>query len=240
MGILHDLITNSVKRRELVTRDKSFDGVKKKMVFKPFITVSREAGSGGRLIAKKVAKKLNFKYFDKKLIEMISRKSKQRQALIATLDEKERSFMNDLVHSLLNPDYVSEQTFIKSLFEVVLSVAKKGNCVIIGRGGNFITSQYGGLNVRIVAPYLVRAGFTAKYEKRTLYEARERVKKYDKQRKEYIRQYFSKNASNANYYDVVINTNYLSVDEAVDIIVTAFKVKFPNWRSIRSLKSAKR
>ena len=116
MGILHDLITNSVKRRELVTRDKSFDGVKKKMVFKPFITVSREAGSGGRLIAKKVAKKLNFKYFDKKLIEMISRKSKQRQALIATLDEKERSFMNDLVHSLLNPDYVSEQTFIKSLF----------------------------------------------------------------------------------------------------------------------------
>ena len=240
MGILHDLITNSVKRRELVTRDKSFDGVKKKMAFKPFITVSREAGSGGRLIAKKVAKKLNFKYFDKKLIEMISRKSKQRQALIATLDEKERSFMNDLVHSLLNPDYVSEQTFIKSLFEVVLSVAKKGNCVIIGRGGNFITSQYGGLNVRIVAPYLVRAGFTAKYEKRTLYEARERVKKYDKQRKEYIRQYFSKNASNANYYDVVINTNYLSVDEAVDIIVTAFKVKFPNWRSIRSLKSAKR
>ena len=180
MGILDNLISNSVKRREFVNRDRSVGDKKKSLVFKPFITVSREAGSGGRVIAKKVAKKLNLLYYDKKLIEMTSNKSKKRKALISSLDEKERGFVDDLVHSLLNPDYVSEQTFIKSLFEVVLSVARKGHCVIIGRGANFITSEYGGLNVRIVAPFLVRAGYTSKYEKRSLYESRERVKKFDK------------------------------------------------------------
>lgn len=230
MGILDNLISNSVKRREFVNRDRSVGDKKKSLVFKPFITVSREAGSGGRVIAKKVAKKLNLLYYDKKLIEMTSNKSKKRKALISSLDEKERGFVDDLVHSLLNPDYVSEQTFIKSLFEVVLSVARKGHCVIIGRGANFITSEYGGLNVRIVAPFLVRAGYTSKYEKRSLYESRERVKKFDKERKKYIRQYFGKNASNANYYDLVINTTYLTVDEAVDIVVAAFRAKFPEWK----------
>ncbi|MBU1085499.1 MAG: cytidylate kinase-like family protein [Candidatus Beckwithbacteria bacterium] len=230
MGLFASLIFNHVKRRELVIRDRSFDQAKKGLKFKPFITVSRESGSGGKLIAKKVAKKLNFQYYNKKLIEMTSRKAKKRKALIATLDEKERGFMDDLVHSLLNPDYVSEQTFIKSLFEVVLSIARKGHCVIIGRGGNFITSQYGGLNVRVVAPFLVRAGFTAQYEKYSLYEARERVKKFDKERKEYIKQYFGKDPSNANYYDLVINTTYLSIDQAVDIVIMAFKRKFPEWR----------
>lgn len=239
MGIFDNLIFTSVKRAEMVMKDKSFIGKKKKVEFKPFITISREAGSGGKVIAKKVAKKLRLVYYDKKLIEMISKKTKQIKALIAALDERERGFMDDLVHSLLNPNYVSEQTFIKSLVEVMLSVAQKGSCVIIGRGGNFITSQYGGLNVRIVAPFLVRAGYTAKCEKYSLYEARERVKKYDKQRKEYIRQYFSKDPSNANYYDVVINTNYLSVDQSVDIIVAAFRAKFPKWKSDFFLKSAR-
>jgi len=79
MGILNNLIFNSVKRRELVTRDRSFDEAKKGVKFKPFITVSREAGSGGKVIAKRVAKKLNFKYYDKKLIEMTSNKSKKER-----------------------------------------------------------------------------------------------------------------------------------------------------------------
>ena len=211
-------------------KDRFFGKHENNLKFKPFITFSRESGSGGKLIAKKVAKKLNFDYFDKKLIELTAKKAKKRKALIGTLDEKERGFMDDLIHSLLNPDYVCEQTFIKSLFEVVLSVARKGYCVIIGRGSNFITSQYGGLNVRIVAPFLVRAGYTAKYEKYSLYEARNRVKKFDKDRKDYIKQYFGKNPSNANYYDLVLNTTYLSIDQAVDIVVKAFKCKFPDWR----------
>ncbi|MEA3355151.1 MAG: cytidylate kinase-like family protein [Patescibacteria group bacterium] len=230
MGILDSLIFNHVKRGELIFKDRLFSKKNKNLKFEPFITISRESGSGGKLIAKKVAKKLNFKYFDKKLIRLTAKKAKKRKALIATLDEKERNFVEDLVHSLLSPDYVSGQSFIKSLFEVVLSVARKGHCVIIGRGGNFITSQYGGLSVRIVAPFLIRAGYTAQYEKYSLYEARERVRKFDKSRKDYIRQYFGKNAGNANYYDLVINTTNLSIDQAVDIVVEAFKKKFPEWK----------
>jgi cytidylate kinase len=236
MRLLDDLIAKHVRRKELLLRDTSKEGVGLKMKVRPFITVSREAGSGGKPIAKAVAKKLGFKFYDKKLINLIARKAKKRKALIASLDEKDRSFVDDLVHSFLNPDYVPEQTYVKHLCEVVLTVARRGNCVILGRGGNFITNQYGGLYVRVAAPFLVRAGYTSQYEGYSLYKARERVKKFDKERKEFIRQYFGKNPSNANYYDLVVNTTYLEIEDTRDIIIAAFKEKFPNWRRYRRRK----
>lgn len=197
---------------------------------KPFITLSRESGSGGKPIGRTVAKKLGFKLFDKELIELTAKKSKQRKQLIESLDEKDRGFVEDLVNSMLNPDYVAEETYLKHLCQVVLSVAHKGNCVIMGRGSNFITSQYGGLHVRIVAPFLVRAGYTAQYEGWSIYEARERVKEFDRERKEFIKKNFGKDPSNDNYYDLVINTTYYNIEQAANIIIAAFKQKFPDWK----------
>ena len=131
---------------------------------------------------------------------------------------------------MFNPEYVSDETYIKNLCEVVLSVAHKGYCIILGRGSNFITSQYGGLHVRLVAPFLVRAGYTAQYEGRSIYEARERVKDFDRERKEFIKKHFDKDPSNANYYDLVINTTYYNMEQAANLIVAAFKQKFPDWK----------
>lgn len=197
-----------------------------KKKFKPFITVSREAGSGGKLIAQRVAKRLRLKFYDKKLLELIAQKAGRRKKVVAKLDEKERGFLDDLLHSLLNPEYLAEQTYIKSLCQVIEALSLKGDCVILGRGGNFITSHKTGLHVRVVAPFWTRAGYTAKYEKRSLKNAVKRVRRHDRHRKEFVQQYFGKNPSNANYYDVVINTQYLSIDEGVEAVVVAYKQKF--------------
>lgn len=233
MGLLDDLITKHIKRREILLQEGPRNSSGKRLAIRPFITVSRESGSGGKHIAKAVAKKLKFKVYDKKLIELTAKKAKKRKALIESLDEKDRGFVEDLVHSLLNPDYVSEETYLKNLCEVILTIARKGNCVIIGRGANFIASQYGGLHVRIAAPFLVRAGYISQFEKYTIYEARERMKLMDKERKEFIQQSFGKDPSNANYYDLVINTTYFNIEQARDIVIEAFKKKFPDWQKYR-------
>lgn len=228
MGLFDELIARHIKRKELLLSVPVEP--RKNLTVKPFVTLSRESGSGGKPIGRLVAKRLGFKLYDKKLIELTAKKSKLRKNLIESLDEKDRGFVEDLVHSMLNPDYVAEETYIKHLCQVVLSVAHKGNCVIMGRGSNFITSQYGGLHVRIVAPFLVRAGYTAQYEGWSIYEARERVKEYDRERKEFIKKNFGKDPSNDNYYDLVINTTYYNIEQAANIIIAAFKLKFPDWK----------
>lgn len=194
--------------------------------FRAFITFSREAGSGGKLIAQKVVKELGLEFYDKKLLELIARKAGRRKKVIAKLDEKERGFLTDLVNSLLNPEYLAEQTYIKSLCEVIKALSLKGGCVILGRGGNFITSRRNGLHVRVIAPFWVRVNYTVQYEHRSVKNAISRVRKHDRHRKEFIKQYFDKDPSNTNYYDLVINTQYLSIDEAVEAVETAYREKF--------------
>ena len=233
MGILDSLISQHVKRGEMLLSGRSENNGGKKFKVKPFITFSREAGSGGSVIAKAVAKKMGFKIYHKNLIEMIAKKANKRKALIASLDRKALGFTEDIIQAMLNPDYVSKETYFKNLCKVVASVAAKGNCVILGRGANFITSGYGGLHVRVAAPFLVRAGYTAQYEGYTIYEARERMKAFDKRRKEYIQKYFGKNSSNPNYYDLVLNTTNFDIEQARDIVIDVFKKKFPVWKKGR-------
>lgn len=235
MGLFDKLIFKQVKRQELVFRQEG-SGVEtsaKKIKLRPFITISREAGSGGMPIAKLVAKKLGYKFYNKELIDMIAKETKKRKILIQSLDEKDRGMVEEIVQSFFNPDYVAGETYFKHLCRVTMTLARKGNCVIIGRGANFITSNYGGLHVRVVAPFLVRAGYTAQYEGYSIYEARERMQKFDKERKEFIKNHFSKDPSNANYYDLVINTTEIKRELAAEIILTAFKKKFPDWKRYR-------
>ena len=200
--------------------------MKKHFQLAPFITISREAGSGGKLVAQKLAKKLHFSFYDEELIDLVAKTAKKRKAAIAKLDEKQRTFLDDIVHRLLNPEYISTQTYVKSLCQAINVLSWKGKVVILGRGANFFTDREKGLHVRVSAPYLTRVKQTIKYEKQTEKRARFRVKKLDNARKEFVRQFFNKDPFNTNYYDIVVNTEVLAIDQAVEVIIEAFKQKF--------------
>jgi cytidylate kinase len=203
-----------------------FGGKKKLKRFPPFITVSRESGTGGKLVAQKVAKKLGFEFYDKKLVEIAAERSKVKKELLALHDERVRSGIDDFIAELLEPKFVTMSTYIKSTCQVILSLCKRGKVVVLGRGGNFIAPFKDGLHVRIVAPFLVRVGNTVHFEHLNVRQAKKLVKKNDLDRKNFIIKYFHKNPSNANYYDLVINTENVTLDQAAEIVIQAFKQKF--------------
>jgi cytidylate kinase len=194
--------------------------------FPPFITISRDPGSGGKPIAKLVAKKLKFKLYDKQIISDIAKSAKLRKSLLEEVDEKGRNLMTDFVHTLLNPDYVSDVDYMRHLFKVILSVAYKGKVVILGRGGNFITPAAAGLHVRITAPYKVRVRRAIQYEDYTLEQAKDRIREVTHDRKEFITQYFGKNIRNPKYYDLTLNTTFYTLEQSAKVILEAFKQKF--------------
>ena len=198
---------------------------------KPFITVCRDPGSGGKPIAKMVAKKLGFKFYDDDLIHEIAKSVKARDEVLKGVDEKQRSMMEDLVHSILNPDYVSERRYITHLCRVVLKLAQKGGVVILGRGSNFITPNAYGLQVRITAPYRVCVARAVQYEKVPHKKAREIISKVTEERAAFVKQYFGKDIMNPKYYDINLNTTYMTMEEASDIIIYTFKKKFPRGKA---------
>src|SRR3989338_5051446 len=121
--------------------------------FRPVITISREPGSGGRPIAEMVAKTLRFELYDEKFIEDIAKSTKRRTDLIKSVDEKARGLVTDMLQSILNPDYISDMTYIRHAAKVILTRAHRGKAVFLDRGTNFIIPAESTLRVRVQAPY---------------------------------------------------------------------------------------
>jgi len=109
-----------------------------KSSFNPFITISRESGSGGAPIAKMVAGSLGFELYDEKFVEAIAKSAKKRTELIKSVDEKARGLVADVLQSVLNPEYISDMTYIRHAAKVVLTRAHKGKVVFLDRGANFM------------------------------------------------------------------------------------------------------
>lgn len=195
----------------------------------PFVTVSREPGSGGKPVARLVAKRLKFKFYNREIIEDVAKSVRQRKALLEGIDERGRTAIDDIIHGAFNPDYVSDTRYIRHLCQVVLSAAINGEVVILGRGANFITPFDKGLHIRVQAPYFIRVERAVKYEKILREEAIQIIKEVDERRKAFIKQYFAKDISSPNYYDVVINTTNMTIEDAASLIIEAFKNKFPDY-----------
>ncbi|MEK7458485.1 MAG: cytidylate kinase-like family protein, partial [Patescibacteria group bacterium] len=118
-------------------------------------------------------------------------------------------------------------TYFTALCRVILSLAYRGNVVILGRGANYITPFAQGLHVRITAPVQVRIQRAIDYEGHPYPVAKEIIQKLDADRREFVKQYFDKDIRHANHYDLTINTMFYKPHETAQIVIAAFKQKFP-------------
>ena len=194
---------------------------------KPFVTIAREPGSGGAPIAKALAERLKFEYVDEQLVEEVARSTRRRKEVIRNLDEKSRSAIEDLVHSVLNPEYVDESRYIQELFHTILAYAYVGEVVILGRGANFITPFARGLHVLVVAPYSVRVQRAMDFEGHTKEKAKQVIAEVEEQRRDFVKQYISRDVRKPYVYDLTINTQFYSIEDSVEIILLALQKKFP-------------
>ncbi len=202
--------------------------LKLKSSWTPDITIARDPGSGGTIVAQKLAKRLGWQVFDKELMIKLSEKLGIPSDAVSNVDEHSRSWISDLFHSIFNPNYVSDVRYITQLKKLMAHAAKDRDLVIMGHGANLILPPNMCLRVRITASFKKRVDNTFKFEdKKTVEEARAWVQKIDKQYSQFIRQYFGVNPHNPWNYDLVVSTDELSLDQAVDLIIQAFITKFP-------------
>ena len=194
----------------------------------PSVTVSRDPGSGGRDVAEKIAKKLDIEYMDKKkLMNLIVKKAGLDSSLVEqALKEETLSPWESIVNSFLGIKKLDEYTFIRTLIEVLLDKASKHPMVILGRGANFILPPETSLRIRVTAPRRILIKYAMNFEHKGRMEARQTIDAYMKSRRDFVNKYFSKDLRKAHYYDICLSTEHLSIDQATNIAVAAFKEKF--------------
>jgi cytidylate kinase len=191
----------------------------------PFLTISRETGAGGHTLGKRLVEILNqeprkspWVLFDKELVDIVIDRHNLPENAAEYLAESKVNAIQELFDDLLGISPGSD-TMIRKTNETLIALAQMGNCVMIGRGGNFATKALGsGFHIRLVASEETRLKRIREYYKVGEREAEELMKKVDLDREEYVRAAFDKNVSDPLNYDCVVNTTGMSCDDAARMI----------------------
>ncbi len=187
----------------------------------PVVTISREPGSGGRVIAESLAKKFNLDLFHQEMIHCMAESTKVSKQVIETLDEKGLNVLDNWIASLVDKQHLWPDQYLKHLMKVILAIGKHGRAVIVGRGANFILSPENRFRVRVIAPIETRTGNISRDYDVSAKKAKRRMIKTESDRQAFIRKYFYSDICEPGNYDLIINTDRVSVENAVEAIGSA-------------------
>lgn len=201
----------------------------------PTVTISRERGSGGSLIAEQVAKRLGFVLFDSEIVSEVARSASVDRLVLMHLDERSRASIQEWTDRVARRENFSMETYMSYLTKTILAIGEKGLAVIIGRGAHLIIPVERCFRVRVIAPFEVRVQRVATNEDRSLLEAETIVSETDRQRSQFIQENFRQSDANPLLYDLVMNTAEIAVDTAADLVARAVEAKFPQVLQIQQL-----
>ena len=176
------------------------------------ITISRQVGSLGTEIARGVAEKLNYEYVDKEKIGKILADFGFRGPEVEEFDEKKPPFWGSLS--------IQRTRFLHSIQAFIYDVAREGQVVIVGRGGQVLLKNLPGtLHVRIIAPFDLRVKRLVESERVDEKHAVRMLRQSDHDSAGYIHSFFNADWNDASLYDLLINTEKLSPATGVQLII---------------------
>ncbi len=193
------------------------------------ITISRQFGSGGKEIGKKIADELGIDFYDKELISLASKESGFCKNVFEKADEApSNSFLYSLVmgsnpmSSLFfrNDDLLTNDKLFAIQSKVIQKIASEKSCVIVGRCSDYILREEKKLTrVYFHADSDFRVKRTMKLFNQTEKEATASVLKADKKRNNYYNYYTGNEWSDLNNYDIAINTEKIGIDNSVKAVI---------------------
>ena len=191
----------------------------------PVITISREPGSKGHVLAKKIAEELKIDLFDREIIHEVAKSANMSEKVVQSLDEKERSILDNWIQFLKTSRWFWGDEYVSYLTKVIGTIHEHGNAVILGRGANMVLPPEETLRVRFIAPFDERVKNISTEQNISQEKAKQYLYKEESDRKAFVRKYFHVDIDDAVNYDLVINTQYVKSDQIIDIIKALLKFK---------------
>jgi len=201
----------------------------------PFVTISREAGSGAKTIGTLLAQRLNahdnsehpWQALDRELVERIAADHHISAELVASLEKSSHTWVTEFFKGLSHTDKtLSDLAVFKRVVETVRALARAGHVILIGLGSSFMARDIaGGIHVRLVAPPDVRAANLAKHENIPVNEARKRINLLDQDRLAFFHRFWPNQQISPTLFHAVFNVGYLQDEEIVNAIESLIKAR---------------
>ena len=198
------------------------------------INVGRQIGSGGGMIARKLAVEFGCKLYDKELLNLAAKESGFCEKFFEQNDEQ-KGFLKSLFH--IHVPLLGENNFYRNNFsqeslyqfqsDAIRKAADGGSCVFVGRTADYILRKYKNtVNIFVTANINQRLQRVCKRHSLTRGEARKYIHKHEEDRASYYNYYTGKQWGHADSYDLCVNSSLLGIDGTVRFIASFIRERF--------------
>lgn len=186
------------------------------------ITISREFGSGGREIGKRLADELGFSYYDREIITEIAKETGMTEEYIKNISEKgvyPYAFQFAKSFAMYSSLQSNQTEILVAQTKLLKEIAKNRNCIIVGRGANIILKDYNPMNIFVYADMeskINRCHKKAKEDERlTDKEMEKKMIQIDNARKNYHQLISNLEWGNKRNYHLCINTTDVEIKNII-------------------------
>jgi cytidylate kinase len=203
------------------------------------ITISRMYGSGGSDVAERVARALGWQLLDNAFVEAVAARLGVSPAEVKAREERVPTLVQRLANTLAlaSPEILppateaplppSEERMIEVTARIITEAVATGHAVLVGRGAQAVLATRSDVlhvfcyapRPALVARAALRLGLPAK-------EAERVVDDTNRQREQYVKQYWKRSWLAHENYHLCLNTDWLGVDGAADIVVRVARERF--------------
>jgi cytidylate kinase len=178
------------------------------------ITISRQYGSLGNIVANALGERLGYRVVMRELINQAALQAGAPAVALAIIDE-----LGLLGISPTQAEYLAYSQAVQSVME---DLATAGNVIIVGRAGQVVLRHHPGvLHVRLIAPLELRAERLAERHHISVRAAHAQAVARDRQRRTYLKRFYNIDWDDPLLYDLVINTAHLGAVAVCDLIYQA-------------------
>ncbi|GMT42835.1 MAG: hypothetical protein IEMM0002_1246 [bacterium] len=217
----------------LEERDEAGKTIKKSC----FVTISREYGCDGYPLANNLRELLNNRQksawlvFSHPIMEKMIEDENLGAPLILSISEQRYSFVNWFIDGIV-PDYLQspQSKAFERMKTLILNLAGKGNCIILGGGASIITreidsSKFCGVHIRLISSHENRVKRIMKRFRLDRGEAEKQVEKKQYARAKFVESFTGRTAADPTLYHLIINNDLNGPDTMSETIFSYMKLK---------------
>ena len=204
---------------------------------RPFVTISRQAGSGGIRFGRMLAERLNrslpanqhpWNSLDRELVERIAHDHHLATELIDSLEKSSHTWIEEFISGFSHSDHSpSDMAVFRRVMLTMRALARAGHFILVGLEGEQMThGMPGGLHVRIIAPFAWRVKNLARNDGLSEEDARHRVKLLDEDRNAFAAKFWP-HVDHTESFHVTLNASLLSEEQMAVCVVPLIGSSLP-------------
>jgi cytidylate kinase len=189
------------------------------------VAISREAGSRGGTVAEAVGRLLGWQVYPAEMLDFLARDEAARGDLLADVPASARLWAEMEAAKFARARELAAGSDAAAVARFVLTVAARGEAVLVGRGAGFLLPPATTVHVRVVAPLEERVAYLGQWLRLTEAEAAAEVRDRDRKRATFLAALTDRDPDDPTAYDLLVNSGRLGLESSAELIAQAVRTK---------------